>query len=916
LKYLLTILLFISCAAEAQTWTVGTNVGANGGYPVKPAHFIDLSNYAGRQNNKPWKMYDAFGYTNPAYGNLQFTVNAQGAKGDTTAFMPENFFPEFYINGSAKATTYAGNRGCRVIYDWSGDKDMFDTSHRTTIKAMYGAENSFDAGDTLYFYNIDFLFSLAADQRAKYLARPDSLLTPVAKLATKGQLHQWTSITTNFTCRYMLVRAVLKDHGGYQTTESFQEIAFYGTRPSDSAAGTKRPTAANYTGPLPKKPVFSQFDGTDLIQGIRPDTLRYNGTVRIYAGKNYWASTVSGGGSASTETYAFDHFADVGPTQYPQFKAAGQKFWWSIRGVSAWFAANYSSAYEQPVDIDHQTDEGEYGLNFTREARFYFHYAAKFGAVAVSSALTPGWTGDGSYPNGQNTISAVEPNNEYEFKGITPMMVVNHVNAVYDGYESRYGAHTGIKNADPNFQLIMPASVERDTCYHEALIWLSRFTRTDKKVIFDWINFHHYPCDLNDVPGSATYQQQLGTSGRSPEKDRLYSENLLYTKFLYNLLDGDTTKKTTNSETGYDNIDTAQHTPVGNPGWVSNYSYHNLAGVTIPTYTALQSKAIVMSRLETIQAASGLTAQQEFAFSNSDLSTVINNTIYGSPGITGGYNGGTFVPTVFYPWWYYHAGKHTILKDYYPDSVYTGFGDTALNICRWKSDIHTDSVIYEIWKGTTTNTTLTGQTLTIPGLNNSTIAVFRSSMVSTAPIVSSATASSGVLSYTATEEPKYYRANVTSGGGSPPSCVTNISPANGTTVAGQTSSALAWNSDGTATSYDLYFDGVFLLNQSGTTYTKTGLTANTTHTFYAIPRNASGAATGCSGNSTSFTTAAPVPGCTTNILPTPGSTVATTTTAALSWNAASGATSYDVFGPYIGGTPPGSPSYTGITALR
>jgi hypothetical protein len=859
MKNLLTILLLVlSFSAMGQTWTVGTNVGANGGYPVKPAHFIDLSNYAGRQKNRPGMMYDAFGYTNPAYGNLQFAVNASGVKGDTTPFMPENQFPEFYINGFAKATTYQGNRGCRVIYDWSGDKNEFDTSHRTTIKALYGAENSFDAGDTLFFYNIDFTFGLAADQRAKYLARPDSLLTPVAYLISHGALHTWTSVTTNFTCRYMLVRAVLKDHGGYKTTESFQEVAFYGTRPSDSAAGAKRPTAANYTGPLPKKSMFKNFDGTDLINGIRVDTLRFNGTVRIYGGKNYWANTVSGGGSASTEVYTFDHFADIGPTQYPQYKAAGIKMWWSIRGVSSWFAANYSSSFEQPVDIDHQTDEGEYGLNFTREARFYFHYAAKFGAVAVSSSFTPGWTGDGSYPNGQNTIFGVEPNNEYEFKGITPLMIVNHVNAVYDGYESRYGSHTGVKNADPNFTLILPASVERDTSLIESMIWLFRYTRTDKGVAFDWVNVHHYPCDLNDLPGSATYDQQLGASGRSPEADHLYADNLLYTKFVYNLLDGDTTKKITNSETGYDNIDSAQHIPVGNPGWRSDYSYHNLAGVTIPTYTALQSKAVVMSRLESIQAASGLAYQQEFAFSNSDLGTTIQPSIYTSPGMTSGYNGATFIPTGFYPWWYYHAGKHTVLKDYYVDTTYSGFGTTGVNICRWKSDIHTDSVIYEIWKGTVSNTT-SSSTLTIPGLASSTLAVFKSSFVSTNPIVSSTTASSGVLSYTATEEPMYYRAAV--GTISIPSCTTNLTPAPGATVSGTTTATLTVSASSGATFYDwfVYPGGTPpsfpSYSTSGTTLNATGLTPASVYHFYARPGNSAGSPSGCATSNTQFSTA-------------------------------------------------------------
>jgi hypothetical protein len=150
-----------------------------------------------------------------------------------------------------------------------------------------------------------------------------------------------------------------------------------------------------------------------------------------------------------------------------------------------------------------------------------------------------------------------------------------------------------------------------------------------------------------------------------------------------------------------------------------------------------------------------------------------------------------------------------------------------------------------------------------------------------------------------------------SAGGSPPSCVTNISPGNGTTVAGQTSAALSWNSDGTATSYDLYFDGAFLLNQSGTTYTKTGLSANTSHTFYAIPRNATGPAVSCSGNSTSFTTASvPIPSCVTNTLPTAGSTIGTTTTASLAWNSDAAATSYSVYLYLNGGSIPGTPTTT------
>jgi hypothetical protein len=54
-----------------------------------------------------------------------------------------------------------------------------------------------------------------------------------------------------------------------------------------------------------------------------------------------------------------------------------------------------------------------------------------------------------------------------------------------------------------------------------------------------------------------------------------------------------------------------------------------------------------------------------------------------------------------------------------------------------------------------------------------------------------------------------------------------------------------------------------------------------------------------------------VPLCTTNISPTNGSTIGTTTTATYTWNPATGATSYNVY--YYTGSTPGSPTVSGVT---
>ena len=91
-----------------------------------------------------------------------------------------------------------------------------------------------------------------------------------------------------------------------------------------------------------------------------------------------------------------------------------------------------------------------------------------------------------------------------------------------------------------------------------------------------------------------------------------------------------------------------------------------------------------------------------------------------------------------------------------------------------------------------------------------------------------------------------------------PSCATNLVPANGATGVVR-SPTLTWTSGGgVATGYDVYFGTtatppLVSANQSGQSYTPAApLTANTLYYYQVVPRNANGAATGCSVNS--FTT--------------------------------------------------------------
>jgi chitinase len=153
-----------------------------------------------------------------------------------------------------------------------------------------------------------------------------------------------------------------------------------------------------------------------------------------------------------------------------------------------------------------------------------------------------------------------------------------------------------------------------------------------------------------------------------------------------------------------------------------------------------------------------------------------------------------------------------------------------------------------------------------------------------------------------------------------PGCTNNTMPANGSTLSG-TSLTLSWTAVSGATAYDIYLGinsvptTIIASNVSGTTYSHTlpAPSGNVTYYWYVVPKNASGAATGCATSVTSFIHSPappPVPGCSLNSAPANNS-FTTSTSIALSWSAVTNATGYDV---YFGTSPlPVSTIATNVT---
>ena len=95
-----------------------------------------------------------------------------------------------------------------------------------------------------------------------------------------------------------------------------------------------------------------------------------------------------------------------------------------------------------------------------------------------------------------------------------------------------------------------------------------------------------------------------------------------------------------------------------------------------------------------------------------------------------------------------------------------------------------------------------------------------------------------------------------------PSCTLNNLPANGSVTADAASALLSWASIPEADGYKIFVwqgssvPGTALATVTNNSYTVTGLLPSTVYRWYIVPFNAAGDATGCSSNSSSFTTAA------------------------------------------------------------
>jgi endoglucanase len=168
--------------------------------------------------------------------------------------------------------------------------------------------------------------------------------------------------------------------------------------------------------------------------------------------------------------------------------------------------------------------------SYVEQAKVAFQFVARYGnninvdAKLLSVNSTPRWNNDSvnQVKIGLNLIKYIECDNERDkwWKGPKAFSsgkdFAANLSAFYDGNKNTMGAGVGVKNADPNIQVVMGGLAKPDVNYLKEMIEWCRINRGYRKdgsvnLCWDVINYHYYTGD-DSSPTGGEYGR-----GKAPE---------------------------------------------------------------------------------------------------------------------------------------------------------------------------------------------------------------------------------------------------------------------------------------------------------------------------------------------------------------------------------------------------------------
>ena len=202
-----------------------------------------------------------------------------------------------------------------------------------------------------------------------------------------------------------------------------------------------------------------------------------------------------------------------------------------LKTCPQWLLNTYPANMRDPENVP-----APYKLNrsdpasYLMQAKAAFQFAARYGSnkkldhSLVTVNTMPRWTNDlvNVVKVGLGYVSYIECDNERDkwWKGPQAKQTAEeyaaNLSAFYDGNKGKLGKNVGVKNADPNMQVVMGGLASANVQYLKDMIaWCRKYRglHADGSVnlCFDVINYHYYASDGDVLTG------KIGTIGVAPE---------------------------------------------------------------------------------------------------------------------------------------------------------------------------------------------------------------------------------------------------------------------------------------------------------------------------------------------------------------------------------------------------------------
>ncbi len=437
-----------------------------------------------------------------------------------------------------------GTRWYQLNSASDGIASMFDGDSSTAVQPTYGKIfKNFDAyypvlpGEQISLYKIR-MYSNAPDFSDSPLTV--SVITAEGKRVNIGTFyagprnvwlgpHPDRAVTGN--AQYLLdapmlnIRyIVLNVWGNYPT-----EMEFYGTYKAGTPV-TPVPKKANklsqYFGVNAFEWNFESSSAPGVIDEARMKPAKAFTQVRHYLDWTHIEGTPG--------NYTFNPSPDGGwnyDAMYKRLKAEGIEVLADIKTVPGWMQDTY------PADMrDNENVPVRYGKDFSdpnsylEQAKAAYQFAARYGSNASIDTTSIHIAPIAQYPNGPvnayqkslGLIKYIECDNERDkwWKGRkayqTAWEYAANLSAFYDGNQNTMGPGVGVKNADPNMQVVMGGLAYANTDYIKGMVdWCRqhRGYRADGTVNLCWdiINYHYYANNSDGTQGG------VSTRGSAPE---------------------------------------------------------------------------------------------------------------------------------------------------------------------------------------------------------------------------------------------------------------------------------------------------------------------------------------------------------------------------------------------------------------